>query len=325
MFNYIIDCMFKIRSPQISDFTKLEPLFKEHSLFIELNKNKFLYILQSFVPVNLRIAPSIHVAADGKNILGFIVLKSSSKPNNCWQIEEVFVLDQVRNKGVGEELLKYVLSLYGGEGIEHFLAEVDSNNAPALSLFQQCGFRRYAKVCFYEKEINIEILQVSSLLDKDFILRTQTNSDLNELEKLELSSVPPDLRSALGRSKQYFKVRKNAVVVTNKSRNMVIGWANIEKRDSDNYFVELLAGPGWTHLYEELLNTIICDYLASKTNNIKLSVKVIDYNTELTQILSKSGFLPSEIKELLVRTIWQKVKEKQKKKAKFGAPSIAPT
>ena len=317
--------MFKIRGPYITDFTKLESLFKEHPLFIELNKNKFVYVFQSLIPINLRFMPSIHVAVEGKNILGFIVLKSSSKPSNCWQVEEVFVLDQVRNKGVGEELLRYVLSLYGGEGIEHFLAEVDALNAPALSLFHQCGFRRYAKVCFYEKEINVETLHATPLLDRDFILRPQINNDLNELEKLELSSVPPELRPALGRSKQYFKEKTNSVVVINKSRNITIGWVNIEKQTDENYFIELLAGPGWTHLYEELLNTIICDYIASKTNNIKLTVKAIDYNTELTQILSKSGFLPREIKELLVRTIWQKVKERQKKKAKFGAPSIAPT
>ena len=317
--------MFKIRGPYITDFTKLESLFKEHPLFIELNKNKLVYVFQSLIPINLSFMPSIHVAVEGKNILGFIVLKSSSKPSNCWQVEEVFVLDQVRNKGVGEELLRYVLSLYGGEGIEHFLAEVDVLNAPALSLFHQCGFRRYAKVCFYEKEINVETLHATPLLDRDFILRSQINNDLNELEKLELSSVPPELRPALGRSKQYFKEKTNAIVVINKSRNITIGWVNIEKQTDENYFIELLAGPGWTHLYEELLNTIICDYIASKTNNIKLTVKAIDYNTELTQILSKSGFLPAEIKELLVRTIWQKVKERQKKKAKFGAPSIAPT
>ena len=317
--------MFKIRSPHINDFTKLEPLFKDNPLFIELNKNKFLCILQNLVPVNLRIVPSIHVAVEEKNILGLIVLRSSSRPNHCWQIEDVFVLDQVRNKGVGEELLRYVLSVYGGEGIEHFVAEVDSKNAPALSLFQECGFRRYAKVCFYEKEIVLGALQTTSLLDRDFVLRPQVITDLNEIEKLELSSIPPDLRPALGRSKGYFKEKKDSVIVIDKSRNITIGWINIQKQSNDDYFIELLASPGWTHLYEELLNTIICDYIASEANNIKLTIKTIDYNTELTQILSKSGFLPSEIKELLVRTIWQKVKERQKKKAKFGAPSIAPT
>ena len=320
--------MFQIRTPNTNDIKKLSELCKDNFVFEQINKtsvNKLGCILQSLIPSNLRFLPGIHIAIDENTILGYIILKSMSKPNNSWQIDEVFVLDEIRNEGVGEELLRYVLSVYGGHGVEHFLAEIDSQNSSALSLFHQCGFRRYAKVRFYEKEITIEALQITPLPDRDFILRPQVHNDLNELEKLELSSVPPELRPVLGRSKQYFKEKTNAVVVINKSRNITIGWANIEKQSRDNYSIELLAGPGWTHLYEELLNTIICDYITCETNNIKLTVKAIDYNTDLTQILSKSGFLPSEIKELLVRTIWQKVKERQKKKAKFGTPSIAPT
>ena len=73
------------------------------------------------------------------------------------------------------------------------------------------------------------------------------------------------------------------------------------------------------------LNTIIYDHLTTKGKKIKLIIKVVDYVTELTHIVTKLGFLPTSVKELLVRTIWQKVKERKKKTAKVGAPSIAPT
>ena len=319
--------MIKIRSPHISDIEILKQRFQGNSFleaFHETLLKQLALTFQNLIPHGFRFLPSIHLAVDEKNILGFIVLKCASKLNNCWQIDEVFVQDEMRNKGIGEELLRYVLSVYGGYGVEHFLAEVDSQNLPALSLFHECGFRRYARFCFYEKEINASELNCE-ILDREFTLRQQLPNDLNEIEKLDLSSIPPELRPALGRSKEYFSEKKNAKVLVDKSRNLIVGWANIQKLSEEHCFIELLASPGWTHLYEQFLNTIMCDCIAFQSNKFKLTVKVFDYITELTQILSKYGFLPTEIKELLVRTIWQKVKERKKKRAAIGAPSTAPT
>ena len=241
--------MFKIRTPNVNDLKKLSELLRNNLVFEQINHtpiNKVSCILQNLIPCNLRFLPSIHLAVDENNILGYVILKNISKPNNSWQIDEVFVLDEIRNEGVGEELLRYVLSVYGGHGIEHFLAEVDSRNTPALSLFHQCGFRRYAKVSFYQREVDLSIvdaLHETALLGKDFILRPQINSDLSELEKLEVSSIPPDLRPALGKSKEYFKQKKDSIVVIDKSRNLIIGWAHINKQSAENYLIELLASP----------------------------------------------------------------------------------
>ncbi len=326
--------MFKIRTPNINDLKKLLELFRDNITFEQINKtpaNQFGCILQNLTPCNLRFLPSVHLAVDENNILGYVILKCVSKPNNSWQIDEVFVLDEIRNEGVGEELLRYVLSVYGGYGIEHFLAEVNSQNTPALSLFHQCGFRRYAKISFYQKEIgtdSVETFHGIPMLGKDFILRTQTNNDLSELEKLEVSSVPPDLRPALGKSKEYFRQKKDSIVVIDKSRGLIIGWAHIQKQSDENYIIELLANPGWTHLYEQFLNTIICDYIPVEVLHatpLMLTVKAVDYLTELEEILKKSGFLAVEVHELLVRTVWQKTKGRKTQTSKVGRPSIAPT
>ena len=317
--------MFKIRSPQFDDLKKIKEIICNNphvALIHELPLDKLIYLIQDLIPYNIRFLPSIHIAIEEKNILGFIVLRSSSKSNNCWQIDEVFVLNEFRNKGIGEELLRYVLSVYGSHGVEHFLAEVDSQNFPALSLFHQCGFRRYAKVYFYK--CDVEALQATLLLDKDFILRPQINNDLTEIEKLELASIPPDLRPALGRSKVYFKQKKNANVLIDKSRNLIIGWGQFEKLSDESNYIEILLSPGWTHLYEPFLNTMLAEYI-SKTNNHNAIIKAFDYLTDLNEVLTKSGFLQVEVKELLVRTIWQRVKERKAKKAKLGVPSIAPT
>ena len=318
--------MFKIRTLQLSDFERLKIEIKDPSPdFLQVSSpQKFLYTIQSIIPHTLRTSPSIHLAVDGKSFLGFIALCSISKPNNCWQIQKVYVPDEIRNKGIGEELLRYVISVYGGYGIEHFLAEINSDNFPALSLFHQCGFRRYAKVYFYEKEFETETLNFT-LLDRDFTFRPQNKNDLPEIEKLELAIIPPDLRPALGRSRDYFRDKKNVIVLVDQTRNLVIGWAQIQEMRIDDYFIELLINPGWSHLYEQFLSTIICDYLAPKSKKLKLTIKAVDYVTELAEILTKSGFVAVTVKELLVRTIWQKVKERKKKMAKLGAPSIAPT
>ena len=315
--------MFKIRTTRLKDFERLSSIFKDNSLIDILKKNKLAALAQPFIPYSLRTIPSIHLAIEDEHILGFIILKSYSKPNNSWQIDEILVDDQIRMEGVGEELLRYVISVYGSYGIEHFLAEIDSENFAALGLFHQCGFRRCAKVYLYEKEIkkNEELNKIS---DKDFIVKPQTKNDIQEIEKLELSTIPPDLRTILGRPKNYFKEQKDCFVLIDKSRNITIGWFQIQQIKENHFYVEPLISPGWTHLYEMLLNIILCQCI-KKEEDFKLTVKVVDYITELSSILGKLGFLPVQAKELLVKTIWQRVKERKEKKAKLGVPFTAPT
>lgn len=319
--------MFKIKTLRINDLKQIEGICNDKELISILRKNELLCILQPIIPYNLRTFPSAHLAIEEKNILGFILLKCSSKASNTWKIDNVFVQDNLRNEGVGEELLRYVLSVYGSYGVEHFLAEVESTNHAALSLFHRCGFRRYSKVYFYEKEIDPSKLEETfvCLLDKEFSIRSQTYNDLTDLEKLELSSIPPDLRHAIGRSKDYFKERKNSHVLIEKNRHIIIGWFNIEKFSDEHYFIELLLSPGWTHLYTQLLSTMIFDLIANRSQKFKLTIKVNDYTRELTQILSDMRFSACEVRELLVRTIWQRVKGKKEKLAKVGFPYAAPT
>ena len=101
--------MFKIRPPQLVDLIKFEQAFSDNhylKVFYTSPTNKFLCIAQSFIPYNMRFLPSIYIAAEGKNILGFVILSSLSKPNNSWQIKDVFVVDEMRNEDLGEELRK---------------------------------------------------------------------------------------------------------------------------------------------------------------------------------------------------------------------------
>lgn len=319
--------MFKIRTLQPNDLAKIKILCNNSEITNSLENKSFFYFLQPIIPHSLRNFPSVHIAVEEKNILGFVILKCASKPNNSWQIDHVFVPDELRNEGIGEELIKYVLSVYGSYGIEHFLAEVDPKNSAATLLFHACGFRKYAKVYYYKKDIDTtsKIGENITLFDKDFVIRPQVISDLSELEKLELSSIPPDLRHALGRSKGYFKEKRDSHLLIHKPRNITIGWFNIEKFSSDHFSVELLISPGWTHLYEQLLNTIIYDCIANTAKKIILTVKVVDYLTDLTNALNKLGFLSTDVRELLVRTVWQRTKEKKKKIAQIGFPSTAPT
>ena len=319
--------MIKIRTLNINDISRLRELCDDNEALNKIEKSKIECLFQPVIPHNFRTFPSLHLAIEEKNILGFVILKCASKPNNTWQIEHVFVRDELRNEGVGEELIRYVISLYGGYGVEHFLAEVNPLNSAATSLFHTCGFRKCAKVSFYSKEINTASETEENILsfDKDFVIRPQALSDVSHLEKLELSSIPPDLRFALGRSKEFFKGKKNSYVLIHKPRNMIIGWFNIDQLADDHFASELLISPGWTHLYEQLLNTVMYDYLANTGVNVKLTIKVTDYLTELNEILRKLNFLPADVRELLIRIIWQKVKEKKKKLTRGVIPSAAPT
>ncbi len=52
------------------------------------------------------------------------------------------VLPELHGRGVGRRLLLYAIAMLRGEGREAIRIEVETTNAPAIGLYEACGFRR---------------------------------------------------------------------------------------------------------------------------------------------------------------------------------------
>ena len=81
-----------------------------------------------------------YVFDDGRELRGYaMVAKSYStefgKP--CIWVEDLFIKSQYRGMGLGEAFLTYVSEKYAGCLLR---LEVEAENAPAVGLYEKCGF-----------------------------------------------------------------------------------------------------------------------------------------------------------------------------------------
>jgi len=57
-----------------------------------------------------------------------------------WEIENIAVAEAVRRRGLGERLVRELLSLAGGRGAQGVFLEVRESNGPARALYSKMGF-----------------------------------------------------------------------------------------------------------------------------------------------------------------------------------------
>ena len=77
------------------------------------------------------------IAEDNSRKLGCITL---DKGMDDADIEEVFVLPEVRRKGIAKELILKAIAFLKEQKIDRVLLEVREGNTPARKLYERCGF-----------------------------------------------------------------------------------------------------------------------------------------------------------------------------------------
>lgn len=79
---------------------------------------------------------------DGDTVLGYVVVNPNSKKyfGGCLYIVDIIVRHENRRQGIGEKLLKTVLSAFHQSS--KLALDVEINNAGAIALYQKLGFRK---------------------------------------------------------------------------------------------------------------------------------------------------------------------------------------
>lgn len=110
---------------------KDKPLIKELAREAGSEEKEIDYFLQQ---------DRILVAADaeGQQFLGFVTYYLNQ---NQLKISELGVKEDYRQQGVGTRLLEEIKSIAVEKGEESVTVETSNDNIPALSLYQQFGFR----------------------------------------------------------------------------------------------------------------------------------------------------------------------------------------
>ena len=97
----------------------------------------------------------IYVAEEDEKIVGFIT--GEILPKKEWYtvqlgtINNLYVLEDYRHKGIGKQLMQTMINGFKEKGIETFELYAFSNNVDALKFYEKLGFKKYNVQMLYQK------------------------------------------------------------------------------------------------------------------------------------------------------------------------------
>lgn len=103
----------------------------------------------------------LFVGIENERIIGYVILDYRG-PQVCW-IDELFVVEEERNKGYGTEMVNQVKKMILEEGYEALSIDVVPRNTDAIRLYQRLGFdalsiltlRQELKETYRDKECEV--------------------------------------------------------------------------------------------------------------------------------------------------------------------------
>lgn len=97
----------------------------------------------------------IFVAIEDNKIVGFItgeIFKKKAWYNvQLGEINNIFVLEEYRQKGIGKKLVKTMIDTFKQEGITNIDLYTFGNNIDAIKFYEKIGFKKYNVQMLYEK------------------------------------------------------------------------------------------------------------------------------------------------------------------------------
>jgi ribosomal protein S18 acetylase RimI-like enzyme len=277
---------------------------------------------QHWLPCRWHIAPSVYVAKEDGVVLGLISVVSSGRARACWRITHLVVHPHHRGRGIAQELLRYVFALFGSQGVSHFVAEISNDNNSASSLLAGCGFRRSARLTYYQvpsdSKPKLEKVDLSSF-------RLARPEDKNALHQLHQDALPADLRLIYEFLPEDFLVKELPVDSSEKLfrklvRNKVWYWVSEERerkvltaaikvtahREGD-YHMEFAVHPGWSHMAKDTVA-----YALNMANRLGMKgiilAKAYDYQPVVGEALEEAAMEREGEFFLMAREHWLRAK-----------------
>lgn len=282
---------------------------------------------QHWVPIAFHRTTSVYLAKEDNTVLGLIALDPLGKSNHTWQVNQLVVHPRHRGRGIAEELLRYALALFGGQGISHFLCEVSNQNSSAISLLVSCGFRRCSRITYYQVPIDYSPLEAQygdSYSDYSAFRLAQPADrvkihDLHQ-EILSLDArrifnlVPDDYRiNEVKMDKSRFKLEQNELywVAEESERKVIPCAARVKASKNGDRLIEFYVNSGWSHLATDLINFVIGTTVKAQMQGMVV-IKVFDFQDNVTASLAELGLEPSATCYLLAKEQWMRAKKKKR-------------
>ncbi|NQZ76172.1 MAG: GNAT family N-acetyltransferase [Ekhidna sp.] len=141
-----------IRAASIADLNELTRLFDGYRVWYQMNSD--LEGAHEFLTERLEKQDSkIYVCDDGKNLAGFTQLYplfSSTRMKRYWLLNDLFVDDNYRGKGLSVQLIDQAKDLVKTSGACGMFLETQKTNLIGNKLYPRAGFKLNETTNFYE-------------------------------------------------------------------------------------------------------------------------------------------------------------------------------
>ncbi len=280
---------------------------------------------QHWVPIAFHRTTSVYLAKEDNTVLGLIALDSTGKSNHTWQVNQLVVHPRHRGRGIAEELLRYALALFGGQGISHFLCEVSNQNSSAISLLVSCGFRRCSRITYYQVPIDYIPPEVS-YGDADFsAFRLAQPADGKKIHDLHQGLMPAETRRVLNllpedyrisevkMDKSKFKLEQSELywVTEENERQVIPAAARVKTSKNGDHLIEFYVNLGWSHLACDLVNFVIGTTVKAQMQGMVV-VKVFDFQENVATALTELGLAPNATCYLMAKEQWLRAKKRKR-------------
>jgi len=278
---------------------------------------------QHWLPCRWHFSSSVYVAKEDGVVLALISLANTGTSKACWRITHLVVHPHHRGRGIAQELLRYVFALFGSQGVSHFVAEISNDNSAALSLLGSCGFRRAARLTYYQLLSDSELPPDN---DESLTFRLATPLDAPRLHQLHQDTLPPDLRLVFNCQCADYRVReipvessdkifrrllKNKIwywVTEDKERKVLTAAIKVTAHREGDYHLEFAVHPGWSH---QANDTVAFALNLANRSSMKgmLLAKAYDYQPSVGKVLAAAKMRKEGEFFLMAREHWLRAKK----------------
>ena len=149
----------KAKKEDMKDIQKLRYLLAKYEKYLGLNivipEWAYTYVGEKDFNYFLN-KQYIFVAIEDNKIVGFItgeIFKKKAWYNvQLGEINNIFVLEEYRQKGIGKKLVKTMIDTFKQEGITNIDLYTFGNNIDAIKFYEKIGFKKYNVQMLYEKD-----------------------------------------------------------------------------------------------------------------------------------------------------------------------------
>ena len=273
--------------------------------------------MSRFLSVQERRNTMYYVAVDADKVLGLIGLTQDGFGNRRWWLSPVVIDPSESTYDIGNQLVHYVVNLYGGDGVQSFVAPALAEDSITQGVLKAAGFRSCTRLWQFHLE---SITKAKDYLDSapkpQCRLVEARSHHMYAVSQVYNDALSPVVRVSLGRCPKDFELPwlarfnrwvsgqfSKGWVWIDPARDTIFGYVAITSTNFIDYTLLVVTSPGRTDGYDDLVRFGL-NQIRNSSQSARVHAVAMDNQEEWQTALTHACFEPVPPQHLLVKDYW---------------------